>query len=233
RRGGRRLQAGPGPRRQPPRRGPGDRARRHHARRRPDPGHHHPVQEARHQAGRPAGHRLLVRRVRRRRPVGHRLRRDRQPRPAGRLMVARLADKVRAVLALLGPLGAGSQALLLRLLARFGRAWVFGGVAITVFALVRYRTAIAWVLAVWCAAAWMHAPGPAREDTADAGEQQAPEAPEDPFPGMVWDLIGDAPGVHIKRIVEWLHDTGLDPACTPADVTAGLTRRGIPIRASV
>lgn len=148
-------------------------------------------------------------------------------------MVARLADKVRAVLALLGPLGAGSQALLLRLLARFGRAWVFGGAAITVFALVRYRTAIAWVLAVWCAAAWMHAPGPAREDTADAGGQQAPEAPEDPFPGMVWDLIGDAPGVHIKRIVEWLHDTGLDPACTPADVTAGLTRRGIPIRASV
>lgn len=148
-------------------------------------------------------------------------------------MVSRLADKVRGVLALLGPLGAGSHVLLLRLLARFGRAWVFGGAAITMFALFRYRTAIAWALAGWCAAAWMHAPSGDEEQPEQAGEEPPPAAPADPFPGMVWDLIGDAPGVHIKTVVEWLHETGLDTACTAADVTAGLTRRQIPIRPSV
>lgn len=148
-------------------------------------------------------------------------------------MVTRLADKVRAVLALLGPLGAGSRQLMLRLVERFGWKSVFAGGAITVFALFRYRTATAWVLAVWCVAAWMHAPDEDEEQPAEAGEEQPPPAVEDPFPGMVWDLIGDAPGVHIKRVVEWLHETGLDTSCTAADVTAGLTRREIPIRASV
>ncbi|UOB09090.1 hypothetical protein MQE23_08495 [Streptomyces sp. HP-A2021] len=141
------------------------------------------------------------------------------------------ADRVRAVLALLGPLGAGSRALLLRLVGRFGWKTVLGVGAIAVFALFRYRTAIAWVLAAWCAAAWMHAPNETAVE--EAGEETPPASPEDPFPGMVWDLIGDAPGVHLKRVVEWLHETGLDTACTTADVRAGLTRRQIPIRASV
>ena len=148
-------------------------------------------------------------------------------------MVARLADRVRAVLALLGPLGAGSRALLLRLVGRFGWKTVFAVGAITVFALFRYRTAIAWVLGVWCAAAWMHAPAGDETEVEEAGEKEAPTPPEDPFPRMVWDLIGDAPGVHLKRVVEWLHETGLDTACTTADVKAGLTRRQIPMRASV
>lgn len=140
-------------------------------------------------------------------------------------MIRHTADKVRALLALLGPLGAGSRALLLRLISRFGWKAVLIGAAITVSTVARYRTAFGWLLAAWCAAAWMHAPGD-EEEAEDA-------APKDPFPGMVWDLIGDAPGVHIKTVVAWLHETGLDTACTAADVTAGLTRRQIPIRASV
>lgn len=145
-------------------------------------------------------------------------------------MVRRLADQVRSLLPLLGQLGAGSRALLLRLISRFGWRAVLVGAAITVFALVRYRHAFGWLLAVWCIAAWMHAPSGDEEQPAEAGEEQPPAAPEDPFPGMVWDLIGDAPGVHIKTIVAWLHETGLDTDCTTADVTAGLTRRQIPIR---
>jgi len=149
-------------------------------------------------------------------------------------MVTRLADKVRAALVILGPLGAGSRVLLLRLVGRFGWKAMLACSAITVFALFRYRTVFGWLLALWCAAAWMHAPAPADDQQAEeAGEEQPPAAPEDPFPGMVWDLIGDAPGVHIKTVVEWLHETGLDPVCTAADVAAGLTRRQIPIRASV
>jgi len=148
-------------------------------------------------------------------------------------MIRRLVDTVRAVLALLGPLGAGSRVLLLRLIGRFGWKAVFAGGAITVFALFRYRTVFGWVLVVWCAAAWMHAPSDDEEQPEEAGEEEPAVEPEDPFPGMVWDLIGDAPGVHIKQVVQWLHETGLDTACTAADVTAGLTRRQIPIRPSV
>jgi hypothetical protein len=139
-------------------------------------------------------------------------------------MIGRIADQVRGLLALLGPLGAGSRELLLRLISRFGWRAVLVGAAVIVFAVVRYRTAFGWLLAAWCVAAWMHAPGD------DEPEQKRPT---DPFPGMIRDLIGDAPGVHIKTIVAWLHETGLDTDCTAADVTAGLTRRQIPIRASV
>jgi hypothetical protein len=148
-------------------------------------------------------------------------------------MVRRIADQVRALLPLLGQIGTGSRALLLRLIGRFGWRAVLVGAAVVVFAVVRYRHVCGWLLAAWCAAAWMHAPGPDEEQPAEAGEKAAPAAPEDPFPGMVRDLIGDAPGVHIKTVVAWLHETGLDPVCTAADVTAGLTRRQIPIRASV
>lgn len=152
-------------------------------------------------------------------------------------MIRRLADRVRVVLALLGPLGAGSRVLLLRLIARFGWGPVLGGAVVAVYATVRYRTWIVWMLLTWCAAAWMHTrddePDGADEETGEAAEQGPPEPPDDPFPGMIRDLIADAPGVHIKRIVEWLHETGLDTACTPADVKAGLGRRGIPVRASV
>lgn len=140
-------------------------------------------------------------------------------------MIRRIADQVRALLALLGPLGAGSRALLLRLISRFGWRAVFTGAAVIVFAVVRYRAAFGWLLAAWCVAAWMHAPSDDEEAKTDA--------PRDPFPGMIRDLIGDAPGVHIKTVVAWLHETGLDTTCTTADVTAGLTRRQIPIRSSV
>ncbi|MER6832687.1 hypothetical protein ABT320_01635 [Streptomyces cellulosae] len=148
-------------------------------------------------------------------------------------MIRRLADQVRALLPLLGQLGAGSRALLLRLISRFGWRAVLVGAAITVFAVVRYRAAFGWLLAAWCIAAWMHAPSGTEEQPAEAGEKAAPEAPADPFPGMIRDLMGDAPGVHIKTVVAWLHETGLDTTCTAADVTVGLTRRQIPIRASV
>lgn len=156
-------------------------------------------------------------------------------------MVTRTADKVRALLPLLGSLGAGSRALLLRLVARLGwkgtlAAFVFAG-----YAVARYRPAFAWLLATWCVAAWMHAPDrdqkAAEEDAADeadeAGEQPAEEPAVDPLPDLLRDLIGEAPGVHVKRVVEHLHETGADPVCQPADVRAALGRRGIPLRASV
>lgn len=75
---------------------------------------------------------------------------------------------------------------------------------------------------------------PARaEAPAEDAEPAAREAPVDPLPGILWDLIGEAPGVHLPSIVRHLHQTGLDRACDRAAVRAALGRRGIPIRPSV
>ncbi|MDX3398430.1 hypothetical protein [Streptomyces sp. ME01-18h] len=148
-------------------------------------------------------------------------------------MVTRAADKVRALLSLLGPLGAGSRALLLRLAARLGWKGTLAALVVAGYTVARYRTAFAWLLAAWCVAAWMHAPDRKEQTAAEAGEQPPVEAPDDPLPGLLWDLIGEAPGVHVKGIVEHLHETGQDPTCQPADVRAALGRRGIPLRASV
>lgn len=152
-------------------------------------------------------------------------------------MISRIADRVRVALAILGPLGAGSRVLLLRLIERFGWKTVGTAAVLAVYAAARYRTWIIWGIVLWCAAAWMHAPKPAAADapdTEDEGEPDTPaQAPTDPFPGMIWDLLGNARGIHIKTIVEWLHTSGHDTTCTPADVTAALDRRQIPVRASV
>lgn len=110
-------------------------------------------------------------------------------------MIRRLADRVRAVLALLGPLCAGSRVLLLRLVARFGWGPVLGGSAVAVYAAVRYRTWIVWMLVAWCAAAWMHTPAKASPPPSE----KAREAPLEPDPqdvaDLVRDLVGDDTGV--------------------------------------
>lgn len=148
-------------------------------------------------------------------------------------MIRRLADRVRAALVLFGPVGAGSRILLLRLIDRFGWKTVAAGAVAAIYVAARYRAWVIWLIIGWCAAALIHAPKGDREEPEPAGEELPVDAPEDPLPGILWDLIGGAPGVHVKRIVEWLHDTGRDPACTPADVRAALGRRGIPLRPSV
>lgn len=71
------------------------------------------------------------------------------------------------------------------------------------------------------------------EAPAEDAEPAAREAPVDPLPGILWALIGEAPGVHLPSIVRHLHQTGLDRACDRAAVRAALGRRGIPLRPSV
>lgn len=148
-------------------------------------------------------------------------------------MVTCAADKVRALLPLLGSLGAGSRILLLRLAARLGWKGTLAALVVAGYAVARYRPAFAWMLAAWCVAAWVHAPDREEQPAAEAGEQVPVEAPEDPLPGILWDLIGEAPGVHVKRVVSWLHENGWEEESSAADVRAALSRRGIPWRASV
>lgn len=117
-----------------------------------------------------------------------------------------LADRVRVVLALLEPLGAGSRVLMLRLLGRFGWKTVGVGALVAVFAAVRYRTWIAWMLAAWCIAAWMHAPNEADEPTTEpAGEEPAEPDPQD-IADLIRDLIGDDRGVLLTALCQPLQE---------------------------
>ncbi|MES9522439.1 hypothetical protein [Streptomyces capoamus] len=148
-------------------------------------------------------------------------------------MIRAAADRVRAVLALLGPVGAGSRLLLLGLVGRFGwKTVALGGLAV-MYVAARYRTWVIWLVIGWCVAALLHAPKVGAQAVEQTGEEPPGEAPADPLPDILQTLIGEAPGVHLKAIVQHLHQEGLDTTCTTADVTAALDRRRIPIRASV
>ncbi|NYV72968.1 hypothetical protein [Streptomyces sp. UH6] len=117
-------------------------------------------------------------------------------------------DRLRAVLALTGPLGAGSRALTARLVTRYGWRPVLGGGALTGYACLRYETAPAWVAAAWCAAALMHAPkttdepsekDPAPEDIEEADEDQEPDVAT-----LLHELVGDDRGVLLTRVQQAL-----------------------------
>ncbi|MFE7072694.1 hypothetical protein ACFU96_21690 [Streptomyces sp. NPDC057620] len=76
-------------------------------------------------------------------------------------------------------------------------------------------------------------PGNTPAGSGKAGEQRPADTFVDPLPGLLWELIGDAPGVHLKTVVAHLHTTGLDTACDRAKVRAALARRGITVKGSV
>jgi hypothetical protein len=148
-----------------------------------------------------------------------------------------LADRVRALLALTGPLGAGFRILLLRLVARFGWKTVLIGIGVLLYAANRYRTWIPYGLALACAAAWMHVPNEAKaqagERAAETIEEGPEETPVDPLPGLLWKLIGEAPGVHVKTLTEHLNTAAPQAGFDRPAVRAALAARGIPIRPSV
>lgn len=98
---------------------------------------------------------------------------------------------------------------------------------------------VLWLLSgSYCVAAWRAgAPSEPQEqgehDGAEDSEQPEPEAPADPLPDILDDLIGEARGVHLRTIVQHLHESRLDTSCKRTDVRAALERRGIPVRPSV
>ncbi|MEE1838191.1 hypothetical protein [Streptomyces sp. SP17KL33] len=76
-------------------------------------------------------------------------------------------------------------------------------------------------------------PGEAPEETV---EPATDEPPADPLVEVMWELIGDAPGVHIKTLTEVLAKAAVKegkPAPSKADVEAALAARKIPTRGSV
>ncbi|BBC35266.1 hypothetical protein SGFS_065600 [Streptomyces graminofaciens] len=142
-----------------------------------------------------------------------------------------LADRVRALLALTGPLGAGFRILLLRLVARFGWKTVLIGIGVLLYAANRYRTWIPYGLAIACAAAWMHAPKQADEPDDEADEETAGEEPTEPDSedvcDLVRDLIGDDRGVLLTAL------PGPLQAADTRAVREALARAGIRVREGV
>ncbi len=151
--------------------------------------------------------------------------------------MTRLADRIRTLLALAAPLRTGFRILLLRLIGRFGWRAVLIGAAVLLYAANRYRTWIPYGLAVACAAAWMHVPDRAKkeagETTADTPAKELEEAPADPLPSLLWKLIGEAPGAHVKALTEHLNAAAPQAGFDRPAVRAALAARGIPIRPSV
>ncbi|NUR01347.1 MAG: hypothetical protein HOY79_33925 [Streptomyces sp.] len=73
---------------------------------------------------------------------------------------------------------------------------------------------------------------------APAGEspEGTEEAPGDPLVAVLWHLIGEAPGVHLKTLTAHLAEAaekGGNPAPSKAEVEAALGARSIPLRDSV
>jgi len=68
----------------------------------------------------------------------------------------------------------------------------------------------------------------------DEGElEPANEAPADPLVAVMWRLIADAPGVHVKTLAERLQKAAPDETVDRAAVRAKLAARGIPTKPSV
>ncbi|MEV3857744.1 hypothetical protein AB0J38_25890 [Streptomyces sp. NPDC050095] len=107
-------------------------------------------------------------------------------------MILRLAARVRALLEVVGRLGPGSRALVLRLVGRFGWGPVLAGAVVAVYAAARYRTWIAWGVFAWCAAAWAHAPaGEPDEEPVEDDEPAVEVALVEPDPADVTDVVRD------------------------------------------
>ncbi|MGW9031476.1 hypothetical protein ACWGQ5_47180 [Streptomyces sp. NPDC055722] len=139
----------------------------------------------------------------------------------------RLADRAGAVLAILGPLGAGSRVLLLRVLGRFGWKIVAGGGLLAMYAAVRYRTWIAWMLVAWCLAAWMHAP------EADGPDEETAPEPRLALARWLLDTIGDRPGIHLRDLYPAMRQLPGQEGRTDAELRAALRTLGVPVQRSL
>ncbi|MDX5570959.1 hypothetical protein PYK79_57325, partial [Streptomyces sp. ID05-04B] len=67
-------------------------------------------------------------------------------------------------------------------------------------------------------------------------QEQPAQPPQDPLVTVLWTLIADAPGTHLKTLAHTLAKAAEKEGCTPptkADTERALTARGIPLRPSV
>ena len=96
--------------------------------------------------------------------------------------------------------------------------------------IARLWPALLWVaVPAWCVAAWRAAlPAPAEPFEEEADEAPA-VLPADAIRALLWQLIGDAPGVHLRDVLAHLQEQGHHPSWKVADLRRHLERHGIPV----
>ncbi|MFJ1650086.1 hypothetical protein ACIOC2_01460 [Streptomyces sp. NPDC088337] len=133
-----------------------------------------------------------------------------------------------------------------------GTTWAYTLHAVALWAAAHYSLWVTWTVIIALAVAIVtfmpapsidrivdrlehrHAPT-AKEPGTPAGKEE-PEPPADPLTALLWQLIGDAPGVHRKTLTKVLAEAATKegrPAPSQADVDAALEARRIPLRRSV
>lgn len=92
--------------------------------------------------------------------------------------------------------------------------------------LVRMFPLLLWGLVPrLCWIAWRAVQAPAEEPV-----NEPPVAPPaDAIRALLWQLIGDAPGVHLRTVLAHLHEHGHHPTWRVADLRRHLERHGIPV----
>jgi hypothetical protein len=91
------------------------------------------------------------------------------------------------------------------------------------------RFAVPGAVVVWCAAAWWHAPPPARADPAEEPAEGTVEA----FARWLLDLIGDRPGIHLRDLYPAMRKLPGHETRTDAELRTALKRLGIPVERSL
>lgn len=132
------------------------------------------------------------------------------------------------------------------LAARFGVNTAWGVHIVAVWAVAFYRGWIAaGVALVWLFAALAFVPrehlerlaarieNPGPDEDQEAGEGAHSEPLSVPLVVVLWKLIGDAPGAHLKTLAEHLQAAAPGQPVDRAAVRAKLAALGIPVRTSV
>lgn len=82
-----------------------------------------------------------------------------------------------------------------------------------------------WIAApFWLRLAWKASPAEEEPDEVPPGPD-----PADAIRALLWQLIGDAPGVHLRDVLAHLHKHGHHPTWKVADLRRHLERHGIPV----
>lgn len=142
----------------------------------------------------------------------------------------RAAERLVRGCALVVPRRTAAAAAWVRAAEGFAGRLIRVGMLLSAVVLV-WRAVRLWPGLLWVAvpallvAAWRAAPAPVEE----ASEEPPAAPPADAIRALLWQLIGDAPGVHLRTVLAHLQKHGHHPDWGVADLRRHLERHGIPV----
>lgn len=148
-----------------------------------------------------------------------------------------------------GAIAAGVRGWLTWCSTRIGAGWTYALHLVAIWAACHYSAWVTWCIVIGLAVAINlfipHEPlerlvarieGLGRNKPAGSPGEDSQQPPTDPLPALMWRLIADAPGVHLKTLTHVLGQAAEEEgteAPSKAAVEQALTTRGIPLRDSV